>query len=208
MRTRFAAILLVVLLFGLPLPAMAQLEAPRPAPQAVPVPPSEAYPALLPAIQPHAGSLAIGADFGFYRPATDFLVSLTPEVLLEFYVTERVSIRLLGGWARTKFANGTGSMDHLRSTTNVAYNWEYDYWHPYVSAGIGLYSAQGYSAGRSRVGLRYNHVGLNVAAGVEYFWSPKVTVKFEFDYHRVNPVWEIGNGPGGFALTAGVKRYF
>jgi len=206
LRLRLALVLLAASVAALPSLAAAQTVVLQPPP---PPPPQPVFPAaLLAENQPHAGSLAIGADFGLYRPDEEFQVGVTPEAFVEFYVTGRWSIRLLGGWARPKFLDRTRSMDHVRVTANVAYNWEHEYWHPFVSAGIGLYAVQGYLVDDTPVGQRFYRVGFNVATGVEYFWSPKIAVKFEFNYHRAPIVSEIGDGPHGFAVTAGLKKYF
>ena len=217
MRRRFALVLLVLAVLAIPVLGAAQTAAQPVVQSSVAAADQTAYqptaqpmiqPTPLPEIHPHAGSVAIGVDVGVYRPDEELQWAVTPQVLFEFYVTARVSVRLMGGWANPKFLNGSGSMSHISGTANLAYNWEYEYWHPFVSAGVGIYSVQKFLDDDTKVGLRYNRFGFNAAAGVEYFATPQVTLKFELNYHRVHPVWQIGDGPGGLAVTAGVKRYF
>ena len=158
--------------------------------------------------QPHGGAMALGGDIGFYVSDEELNVTYTPQAYVEFYPTDRWSIRAMVAYHRPDYTDGARSLDQWTATFNVTHNWEYDYWHPYVSVGVGFYSVQYIEGDSTYVGPRYTKAGANIAAGIEYFWSPKVAIKFEVDVHIVRPVMELGSGSEGMALTAGIKRYF
>jgi len=161
-----------------------------------------------PKVQPAAGNVAIGADIGFYKPDEEYKVAFTPQAYVEFYLHDRWSIRAMLGWERPRSMTGGSSMDHIRGTANLIYNFEAGYWHPYISLGYGAYVAQNREVDDNWDTPRYTKWGPNIAAGIEYFWSPKITIKFEINVHMVHPIAELGDGPGGFAVTLGLKKYF
>jgi len=165
-------------------------------------------PALAQEYEPHRGTVALGADFGFYVSDEVFNVGFTPDAYVEVYPTSRLSLRLLGGWARPEYVDGGRSLDHIRGTLSAVYNWEAGYWHPFVSAGIGLFSIQYVVGDGENVGARFRRSSLDAGAGVEYFWRPTIALKFEAQYHWMRALRDVQSGPAGWALTAGLKRYF
>ena len=156
--------------------------------------------------EPHAGSFAIGGDVGVYVPGSEFHAAFTPQAFFEFYATGRVSVRAMGGGSDQKFDGTNDGLRQVRATFNVVINWEAELWHPFVTFGGGAYYVQPRLDGES-YGSARTVGGGNLGFGVEYFWRPKVTYKFEATYHFVQQSDLPGN-PSGMALTAGLKKYF
>src|SRR5437867_423244 len=75
---------------------------------------------------PTAGSAAIGIDVGaFVPPAADMNNSLLLNVLYEYYVTPRVSLRTDVGWASPSFnSGGISSLRTVPIRLDLNYNWE------------------------------------------------------------------------------------
>lgn len=156
---------------------------------------------------PHEGSTAVGIDVGAFVPTADQLDnSLLLNVLYEYYVTPRVSLRTVFGWADPEFKRS--SIDSLRQLPlrlDVNYNWEGGRWHPFVGTGVGAYFMQFRNNGQS-LGQAQTKFGLNSGGGVEYFLNRNVALKAEGRYHAI--VAASGQEPSGVALTAGLKTYF
>ena len=156
---------------------------------------------------PHAGSTAVGIDVGAFVPTADQLDnSLLVNVLYEYYVTPRVSLRTGFGWADPAF-KGTGidSLRQLPLRLDVNYNWEGGRWHPFVGTGAGAYFMQFRNNGQS-FGQTETKFGLNSGGGMEYFLNRNVALKAEGRYHAIANA--RGQEPSGVALTAGLKTYF
>jgi hypothetical protein len=85
---------------------------------------------------PHAGSTAVGVDVGAFGPNADQLDNaLIFSVLLEYYLTPRVSVRTDFGLTDPGF--GAESSDSLRQIplrVDLNYNWERGKWHPFAGA--------------------------------------------------------------------------
>src|SRR5438094_6900714 len=83
---------------------------------------------------PAAGSAAIGIDVGaFVPPAAEMNNSLLLNVLYEYYVTPRVSLRTDVGWASPSFnSGGISSLRTIPLRLDLNYNWEGGRWHPFV----------------------------------------------------------------------------
>src|SRR5262245_33238917 len=80
---------------------------------------------------PDKGLIGAGADFGVLFPDEQFEKTLTLDGFAEFYVTPRISIRGMLGWASPGFDGRTE--DHFRQMKllfNGVYNWEKGVWHP------------------------------------------------------------------------------
>jgi hypothetical protein len=156
---------------------------------------------------PRAGTTAAGIDVGAFVPTTDGLSnSLLLNVLYEYYVTPRVSLRTDFGWANPAFSDG--GLDSLRQMplrVDVNYNWEGGRWHPFVGTGVGLYFMQ-FRFNDEAIGGTETRFGLNTGGGVEYFLNRSVAIKGEGRYHAVGNV--DGLDPSGITLTAGLKTYF
>jgi len=156
---------------------------------------------------PDTGSRAAGADVGVLFPDERFEPTLTLDGFGEYYLTPRVSVRGLLGWASPGFDGRTE--DHFRQVKllfNAAYNWEYGVWHPYVTAGAGAYFVRQILDGRNDPD-RETRGGINFGGGVEYFTNDVLSIKGELR-------WDVVSHPPGLpdatgvTLTVGVKRYF
>ena len=156
--------------------------------------------------EPHAGTFAIGGDAGVYVPGSEFHAGFSPAFLLEFYLTGRMSIRGVGAWTSPKLDNDVDELRQFRGTGNIVFNWEAEYWHPFITFGAGFYLAQPRSAGVN-VGAMRTVAGFNTGIGIEYFARPQLTFKFETTYHVVQQ-GDLPYSPSGLAATVGMKKYF
>ena len=156
--------------------------------------------------EPHAGSFAIGGDAGVYVPGSEFHAGFNPAFLLEFYLTGRMSVRGGGAWTAPDLDTGVEELRQFRGTVNAVFNWECDYWHPFVTLGAGAYLVQPRSAGVN-VGAMRTLAGFNAGIGIEYFARPKITFKFETTYHVVQQ-GDLPASPSGLSATVGMKKYF
>lgn len=156
---------------------------------------------------PREGSTAIGVDVGTLLPAADELdSSLLLNVLYEYYVTPRWSLRTGFGWSDPTFKGRTvDSLRQLPLRLDANYNWERGRWHPFIGTGAGAYFVQFRNNGNT-LGETETKFGLNAGAGIEYFLNRSVAMKGEGRYHAVSNV--RGVDPSGVALTAGLKAYF
>ena len=105
--------------------------------------------------------------------------SMVVNVLYEYYVTPRVSLRTGFGWANPSYKGG--ALDSLRQVPlrlDVNYNWEGGRWHPFVGTGV----------------------------GVEYFFARNATIKGEARYHAITDT--RAQDPSGLVMTIGLKTYF
>src|SRR5215216_1787330 len=148
--------------------------------------------------------IAAGADIGVLFPDEAFEKTITIDATGEYYVTPRISIRGLFGWASPGFENRTE--DHFRQVRllfNGVYNWERGVWHPYATAGAGAYFVRQTFDNRDDPDSE-TRGGINFGGGVEYFTSRTITVKGELR-------WDIVSHPpglpdaSGFIVTLGVK---
>jgi opacity protein-like surface antigen len=156
---------------------------------------------------PAQGSYALGVDVGALIPKSDELSnSLLLNVLYEYYVTPRVSLRGDFGWANPSFSGGAvDSLMQLPLRVNVNYNWEGGRWHPFVGAGVGLYFLQ-FRSELPSDDNRDTRFGVSTGGGVEYFFRRNMTIKGEGRYHAINDA--RGEEPSGTTLTVGLKSYF
>lgn len=159
---------------------------------------------------PHTGSSAVGVDVGAFIPSDDVLDNaLLVSVLLEHYVTPRVSLRTDFGLTDPSFRNN--SSDSLRQVPlrlDVNYNWEGGKWHPFVGAGAGAYFLRFKDDGRA-IGETEVKPGVNFGGGVEYFTGRTVSLKGEARYHLISRTTRGGQqDPSGLVLTAGLKKYW
>jgi hypothetical protein len=156
---------------------------------------------------PDTGLIGVGGDIGVFFPDEAFENTLTLDAFGEYYVTPRISVRALLGWAKPGFENETeNNFRQTRLLFNGVYNWEFVEWHPYVTAGAGFYFVRQLFEdlpdpdGETRGGL-------NLGGGVEYFVDDMSSIKVEGR-------WDIVSDPpglpdaSGFTLTFGYKRYF
>jgi hypothetical protein len=156
---------------------------------------------------PVAGGIAAGADIGVFFPDEAFEKTFTFDGFGEYYVTPRVSIRALLGYASPGFENFTE--DHFRQVRllfNGIYNWKYDNWLPYVTAGAGAYFLRVLLDGAPDPDSEVRG-GLNFGGGTEYSLGGGATVKGELRWDIVSEPL-AGPDATGFTITLGYKRYF
>ena len=163
--------------------------------------------AQAPAQTPDTGLIGVGGDIGVLFPDEAFENTFTLDGYGEWYLTPRISLRAMLGYASPGFENRTE--DTFRQTKlmfNGVYNWEFGKWHPFATAGAGFYFVRELlddavdPDGETRGGL-------NFGGGTEYFTGAMSSVKIEGR-------WDIVSEPTGFpdatgfSVTVGYKRYF
>jgi opacity protein-like surface antigen len=156
---------------------------------------------------PDTGLIAVGADLGVLFPDEAFESTLTFDGFGEYYVTPRVSIRGLLGYANPGFDGRTE--DHFRQVRllfNGIYNWELVQWHPFVTAGAGAYFVRTTLDGLDDPDGE-TRGGINFGGGVEYFMNRMSTVKGEIRWDFVSDPPGLPDA-SGLTLTIGYKRYF
>ena len=161
---------------------------------------------------PAAGMWAIGASTGAAGPADPSLDNgLELAGNLERYLTPRVSIRGQVGasWWDISGRHFTGTITPVFFDGNVVYNWEGGVWHPFVTAGVGLYR---FHASESATQDRSDtEPGVNVGGGVEFFFTRHTTLTSELDYHKIGdfntPLTTFNNG-SFWRFGVGLKRYW
>lgn len=156
---------------------------------------------------PNTGMVAVGANVGAFLPDDQFEAAIAIDGMVEYYLTPRIGVRGLLGWASPGF-DGRDD-DHFRQVRllfNVSYNWEFIEWHPYVTIGAGAYFVrQKLDARPDPDGERRG--GINLGGGVEYFTSTRQSIKGEFRWDFVSHPPGLPDA-SGTTLTIGLKRYF
>jgi hypothetical protein len=160
---------------------------------------------------PAPGMWAVGGSIGATVPA-DASLDNELEVAgnIEGYLTSRVSVRgQLGGSSWDIVGRGfTGAVKPVRLDGNVVYNWEGGVWHPYVTAGLGMYHYRSTISGA--LNGADTDAGVNVGGGIEYFFRRRVTFTGEALYHRVgsfNTPVTIFNEGSFWSFDVGLKAY-
>ena len=156
---------------------------------------------------PTEGSMAAGAEAGFFAPADDDL-ELAPIIggFFEFYFTPRLSIRPSLMFLDPNLdLEDDDSLRQMRVGADVIYNWERGKWHPFAGGGLSIHSLRLKDNGVG-FGDSENQLGVSGLGGVEYFFLPRTSLKFEGRAQFIDDAFGID--PGGFSATAGVKWYF
>jgi hypothetical protein len=155
-------------------------------------------------------------------PRAGFDVGTTVDGFGEFYVSSRISVRGLVGWANPGIDNGGGctfvptvcgsnTWQHIRLEGSLLYNWEGEAWHPYLVGGFGAHFL------RDTLTDEYSpHFSVHGGAGIEYFARHNLSVKGEVVFHALRHHGfdaQAANGyaspnPSGLTVTIGLKRYF
>jgi opacity protein-like surface antigen len=161
---------------------------------------------------PDEGMVTVGLNVGFAQPTEDALNSgFNLGASFERYFTPRVSIRgqLSGAWFEDELFEDV-TISPMAITANGVYNWERGAWHPYATAGLGLY--------RFRLTDEFfeedetdTKFGVNLGGGIEYFFTRRDTFTAELQYHVIP-----GDMDGSFedydssywSFAGGYKRYF
>lgn len=156
---------------------------------------------------PDTGMIAVGGDLGVLFPDDALEKTLTLDAYGEYFVTPRISVRGLLGWARPGFENRTEDrFREYKLLFNGIYNWDKDTYVPFVTAGAGAYFVRQLLDGLDDPDSE-TRGGINFGGGVEYFVNGEASVKVEGR-------WDLVSHPSGtpdasgFGLTVGYKRYF
>jgi hypothetical protein len=171
-----------------------------------------AEPALAQRRVPDAGMWAVGGSIGATVPADDSFQN-GPELAgnIEGYLTPRVSVRAQVGaaWWDITGRGFTGSVKPFLVDGNLVYNWEGGAWHPYVTAGVGMYRFN--SSINGAPGSSDTKAGLDLGGGIEYFFTRHATMTGELLYHKVggfnSPVTIFTDG-SFWSFAVGGKAYF
>jgi hypothetical protein len=131
-------------------------------------------------------------------------------VNIENYLSSRVSIRgQLGGSSWNIIGRAfTGDVKPLRLDGNLVYNWEGGAWHPYVTAGVGMYDYRSSLSGN--VSGSDTKAGIDAGGGIEYFFRRRTTLTGEVLYHGVgafNGVVTTYNSGSFWTFDIGLKAY-
>jgi hypothetical protein len=156
---------------------------------------------------PDTGLIGVSGNFGVFFPDEAQEKTVTLDGQADWYLTPRISVRGLFGWASPGFENRTE--DHFRQVRllfNGVYNWEFREWHPYATAGAGVYFVRQLFDGLPDPDSE-TRGGLNFGAGVEYFTSDVMSVKGEARLDIVSHPPGLPDATG-FTITIGIKRYF
>jgi hypothetical protein len=193
MRARIA--ILTVALAAWSLPALAQT---RPGPEGS-------------ARVPDTGTIAVGAAGSMaITRAPDLSNGFDLSVTGERYFAPRLSLRgqVGGSWTDILGHSFSGTASPLRVTGNVVYNWEGGKWHPFATAGAGLYRYRFVEDNRVSAD---NELGANFGGGVEFFFSRRDTLTGEVLIHVVPGRTDsllADYDPRFWTIAAGYKRYF
>jgi len=156
---------------------------------------------------PDKNVIGYGVDAGVLFPDAAFENTLAFDGFGEYYVSPRVSVRGLFGFANPGLAGRTE--DHFRQVKLLfsgVYNWERGKWRPFAQFGAGVYFVRLHldaaidPPGETRGGL-------NMGGGAEYVLSDEASIKTEWR-------WDVVSHPTGLpdatsaTLTVGYKRYF
>jgi opacity protein-like surface antigen len=156
---------------------------------------------------PDTGLIGAGGNIGVFFPDEAQEKAFTLEGQGEYYITPRVSVRGLLGWASPGFENRTE--DHFRQVrllVNGVYNWEFGAIHPYATAGVGAYFVRQTIEGEDDPDSE-TRGGINLGGGAEYFVSDVTSLKVEGRFDIVSHPPRLPDATG-FTLTFGIKRYF
>lgn len=159
---------------------------------------------------PTKGMAGVGAAIGIANPSDASLASgFDVAVGLDGYLTSRVSIRaqLGGSWWDVQNRGFTGDVKPVRFDGNIVYNWEGGAWHPFVTAGPGVYHYKSTTGG---IEASDTKLGLNLGGGVEYFLDRRTTITGQALYHAVDSIdTRFAAFDGSYwTLDFGVKKYF
>lgn len=160
---------------------------------------------------PAPGMTGVTFSVGAALPSDDFLANgPLLGIGIERYSTRRVSVRglLTGSWLDVKGHAFDGTVRPVTITGNVVYNWEHGQWHPYATAGAGLYH---YRFEENGLTDSANKFGVNLGGGVEWFFARRNTITGELLLHLVpgSVRSSLTDYDTGFwTLAAGYKMYF
>lgn len=162
---------------------------------------------------PDAGMWAVGGSIGATAPDSASLGNgVEIGGLFEGYLTRNLSVRgqvQTAMWDFQPQLGFTGTLQPVFVGGNVVYSLEGGNWHPYVTAGAGVYhyhwTEPGVPDGTNSYG------GLNMGGGAEFFFTRDATITAELLYHRIGDV-DVARATlhdGSFwSFAMGAKKYF
>ena len=160
---------------------------------------------------PDRGMSAVGVSLGVSGPGDDRLENgLVLSVWGERYMTRRVSFRgmVSGDWWGVIDGPEEDGVSPISGTVNLVYNWERGKWHPYATAGLGVYK---FRFTEDDIDSSATTFGFNIGGGAEYFVRLKDTIVVEALIHPlVGDVDSRFNSyiPWDWTLSGGYKKYF
>jgi opacity protein-like surface antigen len=170
-----------------------------------------AAPAVAQSQVPGHDMTAVGFTVGASLPYDDALdTGADLGVQFERYLDPRVSIRgkFSSAWLDIATRAFDGTVQPIAIEGNLVYNWERGVWHPYATAGAGLYH---FKFKEAELKSDHNKFGVNFGGGIEYFLSRRDTILGEVGF-RVIPGRTDSllsdYEPGYWTITFGYKKYF
>ena len=160
---------------------------------------------------PDRGMSAVGVSLGVSGPGDDRLENgLVLSAWAERYTTRRVSFRgmVSGNWWGVIDGPEDDGVSPISAKVNLVYNWERGKWHPYATAGLGLYK---FRFTEGDVDSSATTFGFNIGGGAEYFIRLKDTIVVEALIHPL--VGDVESRfssyiPWYWTLSGGYKKYF
>ncbi len=160
---------------------------------------------------PDRGMSALGVSLGLSSPGDDRLENgLVLSVWGEHYMTRRVSFRgmVSGNWWGVIDGPEEDGVSPISAKVNLVYNWERGKWHPYATAGLGVYK---FRFTEDDIDSSATTFGFNIGGGAEYFVRLKDTIVVEALIHPI--VGDVDSRfnsyiPWYWTLSGGYKKYF
>jgi hypothetical protein len=163
--------------------------------------------------QADAHTTAIGVSVGAALPS-DASLSNGPEIVgnIENYLTPRVSVRGQVAWSTWSITGRgfAGSVRPLVFDGNVVYNWDRGAWHPYATAGAGVYH-YAFDIDGLTGDQHDNQFGIDIGGGVEGFVTRDTAFTGELLFHAVDSpaTSAVSTFETRFwSLRVGLKHYF
>ena len=160
--------------------------------------------------------VAVGGDVGFLAPdngeATVFKTATGHgDAFVEYYATDRWSLRGMYGWANLPFDSTAGRfLRRQHVNVNVLFNWRFGAFRPFAAIGGGAYFFSQRENGET-VDSGFTKPGGSLGWGGEYHFRT-FAVKSEMNVHILSEEETVpdfqGNTLAGFTWTFGIKVPF
>jgi hypothetical protein len=155
--------------------------------------------------------LAAGVSLGVAIPGEKLFGSgATLTIFGEKYLTPRLSVRgqLMTAWWKIDELDTEASASPLALGANLIYNWDRGRWHPYASAGFGIYR---FGFTEADLDSSDTQAGLTAGGGVEIHLDTRSAVTVDLTLHPVaGSADSLLNdyAPWFSTLSVGYKRFF
>lgn len=156
---------------------------------------------------PDKGVIGYGADIGVQLPDEAFESTFAFDAHAEYYLTPRVAVRGLFGFASP--GADLRTEDKLRQVQllfSVIHNWEHRNWRPFVLGGAGAYFVRLLIDGGTDL-PRETRGGIHFGGGTEYIFSDEDALKVELRWDVVSHPPALPDASNA-TFTVGYKRYF